>query len=158
MSKISAPTTLVPTAATAAPKADKVVKAATSSLSQVAAPAPKPVISAPAPKVEPKFAAPKAEKSNRPKCASAADCAELRKEVKDTDLITPVGDIKARVGCIRYQLMDLIRKSATVGAAKKQVAHKGDKEIKVTHVDVGFALANGMIKVTAASPAPEPSK
>jgi hypothetical protein len=141
-----APTTVEPNKAVQAPVLLKDIKALPVPPLQGAA------------KIEKAPKEPKAPRPDRPKCADRDTCKTLRANLQDTDLITPVGNIQAREGTIRFKLMEAIRGAATIGAAKELSIKHGDREIKVTKVDVGFCFANHMMTVTSVPQAPKVDK
>lgn len=88
-------------------------------------------------------------KSNREHRATRDACAVVRKEMLITDLITPAKPNNARQGSLRYNIIEAVQKSKTVGeAVTKQVNGTGkyaNDPYTIKKVDVGFCLGNGFI-------------
>lgn len=103
-------------------------------------------------------AAPEAVSENKGtgklKRADRPACAQVRKEMGNTDLITKAKDYEGRQGTLRHAIVVAIQGSATVwDAVKQQVNGPGKHATEaytIKKVDVGFALANGYITVTPA--------
>jgi len=101
----------------------------------------------------PKSSAPTAEtKAAREHRATRDICAASRKELLITDKIHKGKDNSARPGSLRYNIVDAVQKSKTVGdAVMKEVLGAGkhaEEPYKIKKVDVGFCLGNGFITVT----------
>lgn len=95
-------------------------------------------------------------KGTKLKRADRPACAQVRKEMGNTDLITKAKDYEGRQGTLRHAIVVAIQDSATVwDAVKQQVNGPGKHETEaytIKRVDIGFAVANGYIMV---SPAPK---
>jgi len=93
-------------------------------------------------------------KGTKLKRADRPACAQVRKEMGNTDLITKAKDYEGRQGTLRHAIVVAIQDSATVwDAVKQQVNGPGKHATEaytIKRVDVGFALANGYITVTPA--------
>lgn len=110
-------------------------------------PAAKTPVAAPtAPVAETK--APRVKKADRPACA------EVRKDMGNTDIIRRAREYDGRQGTLRHAIVVAIQESATVwDAVKKQVNGPGkhsELAYTIKRVDVGFALANGYITISPA--------
>jgi hypothetical protein len=93
-------------------------------------------------------------KAVRSHLADRPTCAIVRKEAANSDLITKAADTTARQGSLRYNIMVAIQSSKTVADAIAKEVHgpgkheAADKPYRIKRVDVGFALANGLITLT----------
>jgi hypothetical protein len=95
-------------------------------------------------------------KAVRSHLADRPACAAIRKEIANSDIITKAADTTARQGSLRYNIMKAIQESKTVAEAITKEVHgpgkhaASDKPYRIKRVDVGFALANGLITLTKA--------
>ena len=92
--------------------------------------------------------------TTRIKRADRPACAEVRKELGNTDTITKAAEYTGRQGTLRHAMVVAIQNSATVwDACKKAVNGPGKHEVNaytIKKVDVGFAIANGYITTSPA--------
>lgn len=103
----------------------------------------------------PLAAGPTAEtKVSRVARADRPACADARKEINGTDIIHSAKPYADRQGTLRANIVAAIQASKTVwDACKKEVNGPGkhaELAYTVKRVDVGFAIGNGYITVTAA--------
>lgn len=101
-----------------------------------------------------KVATPTAEtKKVRENRATRDACAVSRKELLITDKLAPTAKVNnARAGSLRYNIIEAVRRSNTVGAALTQKVRGtgkfADTDYTVKKVDVGFCLGNGFVTAT----------